>query len=192
LIKGGGEDNFNRARDLFVNDVIGDTQFLYGITDSPIISQQWGALGKMGLIFQSWWMNYGTLLEKWMRTGDVGAKGNRMFNWMLTAMISEQLMEQIWSRGTATRTVLGGPFPGEINEFLVPPPFKPVYHAMSGVLKIGSMDLDGARKQGKQFLKSPLIFLPGGIQAAQTYRGVKEEGFEGFMKSIIRYSPADD
>ncbi|MCK4792417.1 MAG: hypothetical protein KAV87_52290, partial [Desulfobacteraceae bacterium] len=57
------------ARKQFVTDVVADTQFLYNILESPIVGQSLGAVGRTATIFQSWWMNYGAVLNKWMSTG---------------------------------------------------------------------------------------------------------------------------
>ena len=193
LLNKGGRANFEQAKKLFTNDVIADTQYLYGVADSPILSQTWGAPGKMVLVFQSWWMNYGVLLKKWMQTGDSGVdKANRLFTWMLSSAVMEQVMEPIWSKGTAWRTVGLGPFPGEISEFALPPAYAPFYHILSGAINIGAGNLESAERHGKSFLRSTSMFLPGGLQAISTFKGAKEEGWPGLLKSIIRYKKETD
>jgi len=188
----GGRDNLDKAKEVFVKDVVADTQYLYGITDSPLLSHTWGAPGKMALIFQSWWMNYGTLLEKWVRTGNAPDKASRLFAFMLTTAAAEQVMEPLWGRGTAGRTVGFGPFPGEINEFLIPPTFSPVYHGLSALINLGKMDVDTARRHGKELLKSTIMFMPGGLEGKALVKGATEEGFPGFVKAIGRFKQDDD
>jgi hypothetical protein len=187
LVRTGGPANLEKARDLFIKDVIADTQYLYGVTDSPIIMSKFGAPGRLAATFQSWWMNYGTLLEKWMRTGDAGTKANRMFGFFLTTAIAQQVMEPVWGRGTAARTVGFGPFPGEINEFMIPPAYSPIYHLVAGMISIGKLDPDNAERHGKSFMRSTTMLVPGGLQLQQSIRGAREEGWEGLAKSIIRY-----
>lgn len=187
LLREGGEANIRQAKNLFINDVIGDTQFLYGIVDAPIATHAWGTPAKTAMVFQSWWLNYGRLLEKWIRTGDAGTKANRMFTFMLSAAIAEQVMEPIWGRSTAARTVGLGPFPSSFNEFMIPPVYKPMYHALAGAIDVGKLDFDSAERHAKQIMRSGLMFVPGGLQGAQTFRAVSEEGFSGLAPSIIRY-----
>jgi len=191
LLKGGGEDNIRRAKDLFVSDVIGDTQYLYGITDAPLISHTLGAPGKMAMIFQSWWMNYGTLLEKWMLTGEAPTKVSRLFNYIFASAASYMLMEQVWGKGTAKRTIGLGPLPSEVNEFLIPPTFDPIYHGVNAIVNAPT-DLEATRRHGRELLQSGMIMLPGGLQLKQTIKGAAEEGFPGFLASVVRYSPPED
>ena len=188
LVRTGGATNLEKARGIFVKDVIADTQYLYGVTDSPIIMNRFGAPGRLATTFQSWWMNYATLLEKWMKTGDAGTKANRLFGFMLTTAISLQLMEPIWGRGTAGRTVGFGPFPGEFNEFMIPPAYAPFYHILAGMISLGKLDPDSAERHGKAFMRTTTgMMIPGGLQWQQSIRGWKDERWEGLAKSIIRY-----
>ncbi len=191
LLQVGGEANIKKARDIFVKDVISDTQYLYGQTESPIIMSKYGAPGRLAVTFQSWWMNYATLLEKWARTGDSGAtKANRLFGFMFSSAIAEQLMEPLWGRGIASATVGFGPFPGEVSEFLIPPTYAPFYRLLAGMISIGKMDLDAAERHGRGFLRSAGMFIPGGLQASATIKGGIKEGWEGIGKSLIRYQKA--
>jgi len=192
LLKEGGEANFQEAKKLFVNDVISNTQFLYGTADSPILGHTWGAPGKMALVFQSWWMNYAKELESWMRTGTAGDKAKRLFTFMLSAAIAEQLMEPLWGRATAGRTVGFGPFPGEISEFSIPPAYAPVYHALGTMVNLGKLDTQGIERHWKQLLRSGSMFVPGGIQIAQTMKPALEGDLPGIAKSIVRYHQDKD
>ena len=192
LLREGGISNVKEAKKLFVNDVISDTQYLYGITDSPLLSHTWGAPGKMAMVFQSWWMNYGELLAKWAKTGDAGTKANRLFGFMFSAAIGEQLIEPLWGRGTAARTVGLGPFPGEISEFAIPPAYAPVYHALKAMVNLGKGDLASVQRSGQALLRSATMFTPGGLQLAATAKGIKEEGAVGALKSVIRYKKPED
>lgn len=192
LLREGGEANIRQAKNLFINDVIGDTQYLYGITDAPIASHTWGAPAKAAMVFQSWWINYGKLLGKWMSTGDAGDKANRMFTFLLSSAIAEQVMEPLWGQSTAMQTVGFGPFPGEFSEFMIPPTYAPIYHFLSAGINLGKLDLESAERHGKQLLRSGKMFIPGGLQIGQTTRAIREEGFEGLLPSIVRYQQDKD
>lgn len=189
LLETGGAENFRKARELFTKDVVADTQYLYGVHESPIISHTAGAAGKMALVFQSWWMNYGVMLEKWMRTGDTGMKAHRMFGFMLSCAIAEQLMEGVWGRGTAMRTIGFGPFPGEINEFAIPPAYGHIYHGLASIISAGQMNPESTERHLKSLWRATAMFVPGGLQIQSSWKGSTEEGFPGFMKSLIRYKP---
>ena len=56
---------YEKAKEIFVKDVVADTQYLYGATDAPVAAQVGGVFGRTANVFQSWWMNYGSLLAKW-------------------------------------------------------------------------------------------------------------------------------
>jgi hypothetical protein len=94
------------------------------------------------------------------------------------------LMEPLWGKATAQRGVALGPFPGEFNEFLLPPAWGPVYHAGRAVMSIQNPKVSA--RHAKAVLDSAMILLPGGLQAKTFYRGAKEEGFEGFSRAILR------
>jgi hypothetical protein len=192
LLKTGGADNIRKAREIFTKDVVADTQYLYGVHESPILSHTTGAAGKMALVFQSWWMNYGTMLEKWMRTGDTGLKAHRLFGFMLSCAIAEQLMEGVWGRGTAVRTIGFGPFPGEISEFAIPPAYAPIYNGMGSIISAGQLNPEGVERHLKNLWRATSMFVPGGLQLQSSWKGATEEGFPGFMKSIIRYKPQEN
>lgn len=185
------------ARDEFVLDVIADTQYLYNPLEMPIVHGKWGQVGKTLTVFQSWWMNYGSLIEKWARTGvSPGAKVERMVTAMTSAAIAEQLMEPLWGERSAWSTVGAGPFPFEVNEFMVPPAWTPLVHTL-GMMKaaapaLATGDTKTVERQFKALLDSTWIFLPGGLQAKQMVRGAQKEGWEGLAKSIIRYQRAKD
>jgi hypothetical protein len=176
---------FAEAKASYVKDVIADTQYLYGAAEAPVVLRKYGAVGRTGAIFQSWWMNYGTLLAKWATTGkSPGAKAERMFTAMTAHSMAYLLMEPLWGKATAQRGVALGPFPGEFNEFLLPPAWGPVYHAGRAVMSIQNPKVSA--RHAKAVLDSAMILLPGGLQAKTFYRGAKEEGFEGFSRAILR------
>lgn len=189
---------FDDAKKVFVRDVVEDCQFLYRTTEAPIVSQKYGALGKTGFLFQSWWANYGSLLEKWMRTGDSGVgKANRMFTWMISSAMAAQLMEPLWGTGTALRTTFTGPFPLTMNKYMLPPAFAPIYEFanMIGVAlpqHLWKGEPEKLVDSAKSLLRSFTIFVPGGLQLEQVRKGVTEEGWTGLAKSIIRYNQAKD
>jgi len=181
---------FAEAKASYVKDIIADTQYLYGAAEAPAVLRKYGAVGRTGAIFQSWWMNYGTLLSKWATTGaSPGAKAERLFTMMTSHAMAYSLMDPLWGKATASRGVAFGPFPGEFNEFLLPPAWSPVYHAGRAVMSIQTPEVSA--RHAKAVLDSSAIFLPGGLQGMQFYRGIKEEGFEGFSRAILRLKKPD-
>jgi len=176
---------FAKAKATYVRDVIADTQYLYGAAEAPVALRKYGATGRTALIFQSWWMNYGTLMNKWLTTGaSPGAKVERLFTMMLSQSMAYSLMSPMWGKQTAVRSTFLGPFPKEFNEFLLPPAWAPVYHAGAAVLGIQNPKVSA--RHAKAVLDTSVIFLPGGLQAKTFYRGAKKEGFEGFSRAILR------
>ena len=189
---------FVEAKAFYVDDVISDCQFLYRVTEAAIISQKYGVIGKTGFLFQSWWANYGTLLEKWMRVGDSGTeKANRMFTWMLSSAITAQLMEPLWGRETALRSTFLGPFPTTLNKYILPPAWAPIYEFANLIghgigFKVFGGEPEKLVENAKALFRSFVIFAPGGLQFQQMAKGVAKEGWGGLAKSIIRYQQAKD
>jgi hypothetical protein len=184
------------AKAIFVKDVVADTQYLYGGRDSPLIAQRWGLPTRTGAVFQSWWMNYGTMLEKWVRTGTIDSKSRRFMAWALYSAISMEIMEQMWSKQTAQRSTFLGPMPSP-DQFFLPPAWEPVWRSIgtihaAGKATIGFGESEDAWKQANALLSSSFAFLPAGLQIKQFYRGAKKEGTPGFLKAIIKYNPPEE
>lgn len=186
------------AKRSFVYDVIADTQFLYSPIESPLIAQKYGGLGKTGAIFQSWWMNYGSLLRKWLQGGQApGLRASRTLTAFTSMAIAEQLMEAGFGRKKAAKIVYAGPFPVELNEFLIPPAWTPVYHSIGTIAALGSIpttteDWDKVERKVKATLGSTWIFVPGGLQMKSLIREVQEDGWEGLPKGILQYHQDPD
>lgn len=179
---------FSEAKSTYIKDVIADTQYLYGVADAPVVLRKHGALGRSGFLFQSWWMNYGSLLQKWMTKGESpGAIAETMFVGMLSQGIAYTLIEPLWGKYTAMETTFLGPFPNEFNEFLIPPTWKPIWHW--GVAVMSVQDPHKFAHNVESALSSSLIMVPAGLQMQMSYKGAKAEGFEGFSKSIIGMKP---
>jgi len=186
----GTGESLKTAKDTWVKDVIADTQYLYGSADSPLISQPFGILGRTGVVFQSWWMNYASALGKWStRTGSIDATAERLFTFMLSAAIANQIMEPVWGEGTARRTVGAGPLPLEID---APASWRPFIEGLkltveAGSVAVGLEDMEKLRARAKAVISSGAMFVPGGLQIKTSVTGALEEGFPGFAKSLIRY-----
>ena len=194
-LRSGTLEGLEEAKKLWVYDVIADTQYLYGTLDAPIYGQSAGSLGKMAGIFQSWWMNYGTALEKWaLRTpGSAPIVNGRTMTWMLAGAIVEETASKLWQQKTASKMVHVGPFPLRVSEFMIPPTFAPIYYSA----KVLADGIDAVKyqepermievkidKEGKK-----LQFVPGGLQMGQFARGAEKGGWQGLSKAIIRYDP---
>lgn len=173
------------AKATYISDIIADTQYLYGAAEAPVIIRKHGGIGRTATIFQSWWMNYGTLLHKWMTTGtSPGVKAERLFTMLVSQSMAYMIMEPLWGMPTAKRSTFLGSFPKEFNEFLLPPSWSPVYHAGAAIMNIQSPEVTA--RHAKATLDSAMILIPGGLQAKTFYRGAKEEGWEGFSKALLR------
>lgn len=176
---------FADAKATYINDVIADTQYLYGAAEAPVALRKYGAVGRTGAIFQSWWMNYGTILQKWMTTGvGPGAKAERALTMVLSQGMAYSLMAPLWGGRTAIRTVGLGPFPSEFNEFLLPPSWSPVYHAAAAIRHIQTPEVSA--RHAKAVLDSSAILIPGGLQMKTFYKGYREDEWRGFAKAFLR------
>ena len=193
-LRKGTIEGVEEAKKLWVYDVIADTQYLYGTLDAPIYGQKYGGIGKMAGIFQSWWMNYGAGLEKWARTpGLTPIVNGRTMTWLLAGAIVEETASKLWHQRTAEKMVHVGPFPTRVNEFMIPPTFAPIYYGArflaDSIDAIKYQEPEKFTKSFKALLKSGTMFVPGGLQMSQFYRGGKKEGWEGLSKAIIRFDP---
>ena len=178
------------AKDKFVTDVVADTQWLYGVAESPLIAGKYGVVSKTGVIFQSWWMNYMTQLESWfLKRGALGDKMDRFFTWMVSSAIAGELMVHVAGmKGSQARsTVLGGPMPSEVGPMLIPPTWAPFANAMMGVTDLAKLDPEAAKKKFKAMGRSMTIFVPGGISVGQGIRGYEKGGWEGLSRNILNY-----
>jgi hypothetical protein len=185
------------ARKQFVTDVVADTQFLYNILESPIVGQSLGGVGRTATIFQSWWSNYGAVLNKWMSTGQspshwMGKKGAKVER-MLTGVISSfgvyQAMSQLWGKGTAARSTFTGPFPDPSQGLSLPPAWQVPANAMGMVFAAAALPATQnpkiLSKQGMALIDSVTNFIPGGVLGKQIIKGIKKER-AGERGAIIR------
>ena len=193
-LRKGTWEGVEEAKKLWVYDIIADTQYLYGTLDAPIYGQKYGAVGKMAGIFQSWWMNYGTAVEKWARTpGLTPIVNERTMTWLLAGAIVEETASKLWQQKTAEKMVHVGPFPTRVNEFMIPPTFAPIYYGArflaESIDAIKYQEPEKFTRSFKALLKSGTMFVPGGLQMSQFARGAQKEGWEGLAKAFIRYDP---
>lgn len=194
-LRRGTAEGVLEAKKAWVYDVIADTQYLYGTLDAPIYGQKYGSLGKMAGIFQSWWMNYGSALEKWaLRTpGTIPIVNKRMMTWFLAGAIVEESASNLWPRSTVRKMVHEGPFPITVSEFQIPPSFAPVYFSAktlaAGIEAIKYQEPEKFTRALKVLLRSTTIMIPGGLQMMQFQRGFQKEGWKGLLKAIVRYDP---
>ena len=193
LLRANTRTSVERAKKIWVLDVIGDTQFLYGLADSPLLLDAGGSVTRTAMVFQSWWMNYYSSLEKWLlRSGSVDQTTERLFSWMLSGAIAAYFIEGVWGKQTARRTVFTGPLPLSIDVPASWRPFRDALHTIVTAAEVGMgmSDLNAAKARAIATLKSSMIFVPGGFQAYSSVQGAKREGFKGFLKSLIKYRPA--
>ena len=174
----------DRAMHAFMSDVVADTQYLYGAIDAPAAATKFGAAGRTGTIFQSWWMNYATLLSKWGRLGTTGEKAARAGGFFTSTFLAYLMLEPMFGQSSAVRTVGLGPMP---SEFFLPPAWKPIYHTLQAMRLAAEApftgDLDPARERMKKAIDAGWIIVPAGLQAKRMVRGYDEGGLEGMVIS---------
>jgi hypothetical protein len=177
------------AKAAFVKDVISDTQFLYGTLEAPMALGRGGA-PRMITSFNSWWMNYGHLIHKWVRTGDASTKVSRMVSFVLSGALVEQGIEWWAGRDRAVATTFLGPFP--LGGFGTPPALEPVRKMLAAAGQMREArpdDMEGMERAYEEMvgaMKSSFeTFVPGGLQASQLYKAYQEYGTEGLPKAIL-------
>ena len=189
--------NMGDARKQFVTDVVADTQYLYNILESPIVGQSLGGVGRTATIFQSWWSNYGAVLNKWTATGKSpshwmgkeGARIERMFTGVLSSFGVYQVMRQLWGSGTAYRSTFLGPFPDPSQGLSLPPAWQVPANALGTVFAAASLPVTQDPKilsnRAKALIDSVTNFVPGGVLGKQIIKGVRKE-MAGEPGALIR------
>jgi len=175
---------YREARTLYIQDVVADTQYLYGVLDAPQALGKFGGVGRSAFIFQSWWMNFGSAISKWLQGGKLSDKTLNMVNFMMSSAIVEQMMEPMWGRKRALLSVGLGPFPHQFNEFMIPPAWLPIYHTMAG-LSSATFDPKASERHLQGLLRAGTMFVPGGLQIKSTITETVKKGFPGFLGSMI-------
>ena len=192
------EATIKEARNKFIRDVVSDTQYLYGKMESPI-AIGYGGVGLVAGQYQSWWMNYGALLTKWTRTGDVPLKASRLFSWMLASALSAEFMARYWGNERAAQTVGFGPFPTQ--DLPVPPSWHVVGSAIGLAAEAGSF-LTGtpskaAIKRAKALIDAPLpaigkfttdevtANMPAGVISRRLLRHYQTEREPNIFRAIM-------
>jgi hypothetical protein len=184
----------NDARDVFVRSVVEDTQFIYGPTSSPLITQAGGGIGKTASIFQTFWMNYGDTLGKWATTGTVDEKAERLFTFMLSTGMAYGLMRTLWEHDVSASTVGLGPFESIDMLREGPPAWRlagqglKTLTTIAGIAETNQPYTEAVRRQLASLATAAGTGLtPGGLQFKQTIRRTSEEGLAGFLKSLVRF-----
>lgn len=182
------------ARKGYVRDVVADTQFLYGVLDSPIMSQSAGIAGKTGVVFQSWWMNFGELLVKWLTTGTVDTKTRRLFAAMASNAMAYTALTNVWDRNVAISTTFLGPLPQGLQ---LPPAWQPISAMIEVAFSMADIAATAAvgdltdketrqlKRSLKDFGNTSFSFAPGGLFLKGLARGAERGGAEGFGKALI-------
>lgn len=197
------EGALEEAKRLYINDVIADTQFLYGIAESPQLTYKGGGLSKTAFIFQTWWMNYMTALGKWVTGTDLNFA--ERVGRSVTAILSSAIAYEIMVHGagfkesTAARSVFLGPIPRGVSGFSYPPTWAPIVHTITGLGVIGDQafskmvggefDAEKITSQANSLFRSVSIMIPGGLMVGQAIRRGMAEGPSGAAQSLIGYYP---
>jgi len=196
------ESRLKEARNKFLRDVVGDTQYLYGNIESPI-AIGYGGTGRTFGLFQSWWMNYGAQLTKWLRTGDASLKSSRVFNFLTSTAIAGEILARYWGTERAASTVAFGPFP--LTQVPVPPSVHLIESALKTTAQAGRflamMPSKSGQKRAKALLEKPLptigrfigdeisVFLPGGLLLRKTIRELQERRDPELFRILFEMLP---
>ena len=184
LLKAGRVED---AKAFFTLDVMGDTQWLYDRLQAPAALRMGGGIGSTAMVFQSWWMNYGATIGKWIRTGDAPLKAERLITAMMSAFVVEQIAEYLWGRKTALTTVAFGPLP--FDRYPFPPAWKPVWDMMQAFYRIAQGEPEQSVESMKAMLRTTQnIIIPGGHQISKMVQGAQKGEWEGFADSIIKFN----
>lgn len=185
---------FDDAKIAFIKDLVADTQYLYGTLDAPAALGTGGA-AKTLTAFQSWWMNYASLITKWAETGTASEKLKQGLSFVLGSAAVEQYLEAVHGRDLAIRTALLGPLP--LDKQWMPPVLEPgvkIAQALGNLAQVPFAGyergdkLDAAIERAFQAGESAFTtFLPGGLQAKQLYRGYSEDQWRGVFDALINY-----
>jgi len=198
------EAKIKEARNMYLRDVVGDTQFLYGAVDSPT-AVGYGGVGRTFSIFQSYWMNYGNLMTKWMRTGDAPTKAGRLFNFMLSTALGGEIIARNWGSQRAVSSVGFGPFPTE--DLPIPPAMHAVGTAYNNTMKAGrflsGMPSKRELTQAKALIEDPIptlaeqalreisVFTPGGVQIRNIVKEFKKSD-PNILRAILELKTEEE
>ena len=182
------------ARKKFITSVVEDTQFVYASTHTPLITQSLGGVGRVFAIFQTWWLNYGTTIHKWMTTGTLEAKAERMMTNVLSGAVAYSIMTRMWDHEVAAKTMFAGPFPSARELIRMPPMGEAMWQnmkviqAMAGLAEGEKAYTEKVQQQIARAARTSLpSVIPGGLQMKMTWDRGSKEGLPGVVKSIIRY-----
>ncbi len=187
---------YEEAKKLFVKGIIADTQYLYDTANAPSMMGSGGAQ-KLAMTFQSWWMNYGTAIGRWATTGQASDRVKRMGMAMITAAMTEQMLEYWAGKRTAIRSIGIGPFP--LGDASMPPAFAPIW-SLAGAVKETiqgyTFDDQTSRQAGLRHFKKVLsgataLAIPGGLMGQMAYKGYEEGEWPGLIMGIIQKKDQD-
>jgi len=167
---------YEKARELFIKDVVDDVNFLYGKKDAPLGIYVAGAPGKLSAIYQSWTINFIELLRKWAVTGH---PPERFLTYTVTSAMAFMVMEALWGKRIAGESTFLGPV--EPNFPII---FDPVIGAVKTAIRVGTLQLPEARQEAKRLLsRIEAAYLPAGAQLTSMLKAYKQSGAEGLLAS---------
>ena len=165
---------YEKARELFIKDVVNDVNFLYGKKDAPLGIYVAGAAGKMSAIYQSWTINFIELLRKWAVTG---YPPQRFLTYTVTSAMAFMVMEALWGKRIAGESTFLGPV--EPNFPII---FDPVIQAVKTAVRVGTLQLPEARQEAKKLLSTiEAAYLPAGAQLTSMLKAYQQSGTEGLL-----------
>ena len=168
---------YEEARQVYIKDVVGDVNFLYGKEDAPLGIYTAGAPGKVSAIFQSWTVNYIELINKWARTKEVPTKA---LAWLSSSAAAYCVMEQLWGDRRARESVFLGPV---LNPNM-PIAWQPVLDGVKGILQAGTGDFKAAGASIKSILNSSVNLVPAGSQLSSMLRAYERGGTREAIPAI--------
>jgi hypothetical protein len=178
------------ARDYYVKEFIADTQYLYTRIDAPAMLGL-SSSAKVITQFNSWWMNYSSQLSKWMQTGVLPDKIERMGTWYAASIAVESVMESVFKEGAGHRTAGFGPLPFDVR---MPPWFVPAGELLQGAGEIlsgnmskptGETEWDFVISRAASAARNTAVLtMSGGLQIKQSYDRYQDEGVQGALKAL--------
>lgn len=209
-----GRELLNKARDVKILDSVGSSHFWYGKIHGPRAVSRFGAVGRNITLYQSWWMQYGNLFAKWLRTGDVGTKLGRAFSGMVGAGLAAEGMGLMWEKKKAVKGVFLGPFMDILGGSFTPQIIQPFAILgrfaidISRLMVTGIEDLTPAEKRRvNALIKAPVksigvgaigalgtvagqiakTVVPGGGQFYKIKRALEKKGLPGVQKEVFPF-----
>ena len=152
----------------FAEMVTARTQYLYNKEAGPLITRS--AAGRMGWQYQTWWANYGEMINDWVQN----KQWVKLGRWMVSSLVLFAMLEEVARAGIQglkpENIVFAGPLPTRRTEYgHIAPPVAPVAQlTLDLALGLPALATDiAAGKEGAMrtwlmnLTRDMQIFIPG-------------------------------